>query len=358
MTDTQDPSSVDDAGEWGFAWHTLDRIVDTLDAESLQRQGLGPLAAHRLRARGRTLPELLEREERAAAAANLVAPAVLARARAAYDGTLMLLKGPEVALRYPGRARRFADLDLLPEDAETAQAALLDAGFRLQDREWPPPGYDERRESHHLHPLEWPGLALRIEVHKRANWVRGLEGPPNAELFEAAVPGGHGVEGLLVPDPRHQAVLLGAHAWSVRAMGALRDLIDVAVFSQGLDAEELARLARRWRFGEGWRTTNAVLDWLQGRGPEPLAVKVWARYLRTLREPTLLEMHLQEWIAPFWMVPPRLAVRCAAGAVAHDLLPAPRQTWGMKIRQTWEAATHPLRTNSEHERRRRLRPPR
>jgi hypothetical protein len=354
MTDTRarPPAAAD---EWGFAWPAFDRIVDTLDIESLHRQGLGPLAAYRLRALGRALPELLEREERAAAAANLVAPAVLARARAAYDGTLVLLKGPEVALRYPGRARRFADLDLLPDDAEVAQKALLDAGFRLQDTEWPAPGYDERRESHHLHPIEWPGLALRIEVHKRANWVRGLEGPPNAEIFEAAVPGGHGVEGLLVPDPRHQAVLLGAHAWSVRAMGALRDLIDVAVFTPGLDPDELAGLARRWRFGEGWRTTTSVLDWLQDRGPEPFAVKVWARYLRTLREPTLLEMHLQEWVAPFWMVPPRLAVRCAAGAVAHDLLPAPRQSWATKIRQTLEAATHPRRTKSEHVRRSRQR---
>lgn len=337
------PSEID--------WQFFDRIVDTVDEELLRLHGIGPLAAYNLRTRGREIPSELVREERAAGAANLVAPILLARAREAYDGPLVLLKGPEVARRYPGCARRFSDLDLLPEDAEEAQAALLAAGFRLHDTEWPPPGYDGRHESHHLQPLEWPGLALRIEIHRRVNWLKGLIGPPNREIIDAAVTGSHGIDGVLVPDPHHQAVLLAAHVWSVRAMRQLRELMDVAVYSDGLDRSELEALARRWQFAQGWRTTTAVLDWLMVEGAEPSAIKVWARYLRDLREPTVLEMHLQEYLAPWWMVPPRRALQCVLAAIAHDFSPQPGQTPSVKLRQIARAASHALSSKSDHVRR-------
>src|SRR5204863_952626 len=183
------------------------------------------------------------------------------------DGPLVLLKGPEVAQRYPTRARRFGDLDLLPEDAEAAQAALLAAGFRLEDRDWPPPGYDDRRRPHyHLHPLEWPGLALRVEVHRRVKWPKGFEAPRNEDLFDAAVPSSLMIDGLLVPHPRHQAVLLASHAWGEVAMRHLRELFDVAVFVDDAERDELARVAEHWGFRRGWETTLAVADWLLRHG--------------------------------------------------------------------------------------------
>jgi hypothetical protein len=40
-------------------------------------------------------------EERRAAIATLAVPALLQTSPAAYDGLLMVMKGPEVALRYP-----------------------------------------------------------------------------------------------------------------------------------------------------------------------------------------------------------------------------------------------------------------
>lgn len=340
------------SGQWTIEWSAVDRLLERLDSVAIRGHGLGPLAAYRLRSLGRVPDEELCREERAAAAAHLVAPALLARARAAYDGRLALVKGPEVALRYPGRARRFGDLDLLPDDAEAAQAALLAAGFRLQDRDWPPVGYDEQRRPHyHLHPLEWPGLALRIEVHKRVKWPKGLEPPRTAEILEAAVPSSLGIDGLLVPDPLHHAVLLASHAWGEVAMRHLRELLDVAVFVADDDRDELARVAGRWGFGRGWNTTVAVGDWLLRGGPEPLAVRVWARYLRSLRDPNVLEMHVQEWLAPFWLAPPRQALQRLGAALARDLRPEPDQTWREKGRQTVRAILNPLTPASEHRRR-------
>jgi len=129
-------------------WDAVDALIDRLDADEVGQHGLGPLAARRIRQRGLAVPDELAREDRAARTANLIAPILLARAREAYDGRLLLLKGPELSIRYPDRARRFGDLDLLPEDADAAQAALLAAGFRLQDRDWPPEGYDEVRRPH------------------------------------------------------------------------------------------------------------------------------------------------------------------------------------------------------------------
>lgn len=346
------PYSGTRPGAWPAPWPAIDRILERLDVESVRGHGLGPLCAFRLRSLGRPLPQELEREERATHAAQLVAPVLLSRARNAFDGRLVMLKGPEITLCYPGRARRFGDLDLLADDAEAAQRALLSAGFRLQDRDWPPPGYDDLRRPHyHLHPLEWPGLALRLEVHKSVKWPKGLRPPRSEEILEAAVPSSLGIEGLLVPDRRHQAVLLGSHAWGEVVMRNLRELLDVVLFLDGQDRGELAAIARRWGFQPGWDTTVAVADWLFYDAPEPAVVKVWARYLRTLREPTVLEMHIQEWLAPFWLAPPRQALRRLAAAIVRDLRPEPGQTWVQKAHQTARAVLNPLTPASEHKRR-------
>jgi hypothetical protein len=335
---------------WAVPWPIVDRLLARLDVGAICDHRLGPLAAYRRRLLGQEVPEQLRREERAAATANLVAPALLARARDAYDGTLVVLKGPEVTSRYPGRARRFGDLDLLPADAEKAQEALLAAGFRLQDRDWPPEFYDEvHRPHYHLHPLEWPGLALRIEIHKHVKWPEGLAGPSNAEIFEAARPGTPTIDGLLVPDPSHHAVLLSSHAWGEVPMRHIRELMDILAFVDGTGRDEAARVAKRWGFRRGWETTLSVADWLLHDAPEPVAVKLWARYLRGLREPTVIEMHLQEWLAPFWMAPPKSAVRFAAAAVARDLVPGPDQTWPDNARQILRALAHPFSSKAEHD---------
>jgi hypothetical protein len=338
--------------EWAVAWSVIDDLLGRLDVPLTCAHGLGPLAAYRRRTLGQEIPEQLRREERAAATANLVAPALLGKARAAYDGTLLVLKGPEITTLYPGRARRFGDLDLLPADADKAQAALLAAGFRLQDRDWPPEGFDDvQRPHYHLHPLEWPGLALRVEIHKQVKWPEGLKAPANDEFFEAAVPSVVGIDGLLAPSRQHHAVLLAAHAWGEVPMRHIRELIDALLFVPDADRDELARMAERWNFRRGWETTLSVADWLLRDGPTPAAVRLWARYLRGLREPTVLEMHVQEWLAPFWMAPPPRAAQIALAAFVRDLRPYPDQTWGDKGKQTVRAIMHPLSPRSEHDQR-------
>ena len=274
---------------------------------------------------------------------------MLKRARDAYDGSLLLVKGPELVARYPDAARRFGDLDLVAGNAEEAQAALLAAGFRLQDRDWPPEGYDDvRRPHYHLHPLEWPGLGLRIEIHKHVKWPEGLRPPTNEELFEAAVPSVVGIEGLLTPHPDHHAVVLVSHAWGEIPMRRLRQLVDVLAFVDDGERDELRRLAAGWGIERGWLSTLAVADWLLRGEPEPRLVGVWARYLRGLREPNVLEMHVQEWLSPFWLTTARPAAHKSLSAVVRDLKPKPNQTWGGKVRQTIRALTHPRRSRTEH----------
>ncbi len=332
-------------------WDAVDRLVGTLPPELARDHGLGPLAARRARLRGDPMPAELAREERAAQAAALVAPILLARARDAYPGPLLLVKGPELARRYPDGARRFGDLDLVAGDADEAQAALLAAGFRRQERDWPPEGYDEDRHPHyHLHPLEWPGLGLRIEIHKHVKWPEGLSPPRNEELFEAAIPSLVGVDGLLAPEPHHHAVVLASHAWGEIPMRKLRELVDVLAFADG-ERAELRRVATRWGIERGLDSTLAVADWLLFGTPEPRLVRLWARYLRELREPTVLEMHLQEWLSPFWLAPPRVALRKSLQAVGRDLRPWPNQSWHAKLRQAARALLHPLSPKSVHDRR-------
>lgn len=328
-------------------WEGVDRLLERLPSESAAEHGLGALAARRLRLRGEEPPERLAREERAARAAALVAPVLLARAREAYDGPLLLVKGPELSRRYPDAARGFSDLDLVAGDAERAQAALLAAGFRLRPGT-PPLDYDRH---HHLHPLEWPGLALPLEIHRQVMWPRGLAAPRNEELFAAAQPAKVGVEGLLAPDPQQHALLLASHAWGEVPMRKLRELVDVLAFTEDGQRDELARLARAWNFERGWRATLAAADWLLREGPEPGFVGVWARYLRGLRDPTVLEMHLQEWLSPFTLARPPLALRLALGALFLDLRPLPHENWNAKRRRMLRAVFHPRSPKSLYDRR-------
>lgn len=331
-------------------WEAVERLIDGLEPRLVSEHGLGPFAARMLRLAGNPVPESLVREHRAAATANLVAPSLLAKARSAYDGPLLLLKGPELANRYPDRSRRFSDVDLLAGDADRAQAALLASGFRLQDCEWPPQGYDEHRRQHfHLHPLEWPGLALRMEIHRSVNWPEALDPPANVELFDAAVPASVGVEGLLAPHPDHHALLIASHGWS--KLPLLRDLIDLMLFVEEGQREELQRIARAWRFDRGWVASLALAEWMLADGAEPAFVRLWARYLRRLREPTVIEMHLNSWLSPFWLFPAAGAVRRAGVAVARDVRPWPDQPWSEKRRRIARALFNPLSPKSEHDRR-------
>jgi Uncharacterised nucleotidyltransferase len=311
-------------------WRAAERVVGSRlgDPVAVCMQGLGPLAGELLERRGAPIPLPILQQQRMARVGMLAAPAVLARAREAWPGMMLLLKGPEVAARYPERARGFADLDLLVPDAREVQRSLLAAGFvEEEDPEGIWVGI------HHLPPVRWPGLPLIVELHSEPKWPSGLVPPRKEELFEAAVPAAVGVTGMLAPAPAHHAVLLAAHAWAHQPLGRARDFLDVGALAVEADRTELERLARAWGVARVWSTTSAALDaFLTGRKTVPL--HVWAGHLSDLRVQTVLEHHLERMLSPFWGLPPATATRHAACALGNEFRPAFDETWGEKVRRS------------------------
>src|SRR4051794_28025772 len=110
-------------------WASVDKAIDHMDVPALAAHGIAPLAARRWRAQGRELPETLRQEEWAAKMIMRLTIPLLQRARDAYPGRMLLLKGPEIAALYPPGMRPFRDFDLLVEDAAAAQRALRGVGF-------------------------------------------------------------------------------------------------------------------------------------------------------------------------------------------------------------------------------------
>ena len=205
---------------------------------------------------------------------------------------MLVLKGPELAARYPNRSRLFGDLDILVTDANETQRALIAAGFvELDDPEGLWVGI------HHLPRLSWPGLPLHIEVHSRPKWLEGSSPPRIEELFEAAVPTSSGVPGLLAPSPAHHAILVAAHAWAHQPLGRLRDLVDVGALAAEADPWELDDQARKWGVPRLVATTMDALEAvLRGRRTTPL--RLWAGHVAEVRDQTVFEHHLERMLAP------------------------------------------------------------
>jgi len=314
-------------------WEHVDRLLasspSSLDVLRVHRVEL--LEARRRQAAGLELGSALIADQTRVAVNEMAAPALLARVRAAYDGPLLLMKGPEVALDYgaPG-LRSFGDLDLLTDDAEAAQAALIEAGFQEVFDEW------IYEDIHHLRPLWWPGLPLVVELHTRANWPAAVPGPSTQELFAAAVPNRLGVAGITTLPPEHHTLVLAAHAWEHQPLGRLGNLIDVAVVLRRSDEAEVERLARRWGCLRMWRTTRNAIRALTGEG-RSLALALWARHLYDVRERTVFEWHLKDLLAPAWGYPRRRV----PGGIASEV-------GRMEFSRTWRALRNARRPRSEH----------
>ena len=277
-------------------------IVDLLDHR------LGALAARHWRAQGRALPVPVLEEERYASSMALATPVVLSRITDAYDGAILILKGPEVAARYPEPTMRPShDLDLLVEDSAGAFAALRAAGCV----ELPS---NEAAAQHEL-PLAFPDLPLSIELHRTPKWPDWGESPPASELFAAAGPSRIGGD-LLAPRPEHHAVLLAMHSWGHRPLARILDLADVAVMREELDASEALDVARRWGAEGVWRTTLRAIDGLFYGSDDPWMLRTWARNTPRVRRPTRAEELLERCLSPFAALPPSAAARVVAGALA------------------------------------------
>jgi hypothetical protein len=329
-------------------WTRLDEIVgDARSVADLRHHGVELIAAWSLRQRGLPVPDELRADERSAVIKALGVPSLLSLARDAYDGALVLMKGPEVAAHYPApEVRPFCDLDFLVDDPDAAHRQMVAAGFlEVGD----PARYDG---AHHLRPLALPGLPLFIELHREVNRPVWLGPPDRGELLELTQPSATGIAGVLAPVPAAHAVLLALHSWAHAPLRRLLDLVDVAVVLEHDQDRQLAcELARRWRLERVWRTTIAAADALLGNGASTSAVRIWARHLAAVRERTVFETHLATWAGPMCGLP-RTRAR-AVGRATRILTDAARprggERWADAIRRTRLAIANAPRPQSEHD---------
>jgi hypothetical protein len=327
-------------------WERIDSLLEASASPLpvLRMHRVELLEARRRRAAGLPLDDDLIADQTRAAVDEMAAVPLLARLRSAWDGRLMLLKGPEVALDYgaPG-LRSFGDLDLLTDDAAAAQAALIATGFQ---EVFDPEVYEG---IHHLRPLWWPGLPLVVELHTRVNWPAGIPGPSTAELLEAAVPTRLGIEGLTTLPAAHHALVLAAHAWAHQPLGRLGNLIDVAVTLRRTDLVEVEALARHWGCARMWRTTHrAVRAVLEGHG-RSAGVALWARHLAQVRERTVLEWHVKDLLAPAWGMPLVRALGAVRAGVVATAGPDGSESWREKVSRARLAVVNAGVARSEHE---------
>jgi putative nucleotidyltransferase-like protein len=327
-------------------WRRLDALIDRArSADDIRSHQLEVPAARRLRAVGRPVPEDFVVQERLAGARLLALPLLLERVRAAYDGRIVVLKGPEVGVRYPDPALRgFGDLDVLVDDAAVAHRALLADGFvEVGDPEL-------YIDIHHLRPLVADGLPLPVEVHSRPKWLEPLSAPSTAELIEAAVPGSIGVAGVLALPPEHHALVLAVHSWAHEPLRRLRDLVDIAAVAAAADPREIDRLADAWGVRPLWNATAAASDALFHGGRRPWALRIWAQNLDHVRERTVLENHLQRWLSDFWALPARAALRRVPVTLGDELGPGGGEGWRAKLARTALAVRNASRGRSQHDR--------
>jgi hypothetical protein len=327
-------------------WQRIDSLLEASSSplEVLRMHRVELLEARRRRTAGLPLEPDLVADETRAAVDEMAALPLLGRVRAAWDGPLLLVKGPEVALDYgaPG-LRAYGDLDLLTDDAEAAQAALLAVGFQ---EVFDPEVYED---IHHLRPLWWPGLPLVIELHTRPNWPDGIPGPSTAELLAAAVPSRLGVDRVMTLPPEEHTLVLAAHAWQHQPLGRLGNLIDVAVTLERADKAEVDALARRWGCSRMWRTTRAAIGAVLEGERRSAGVALWARHLSDVRERTVLEWHIKDLLAPAWGLPPRAALTAVRAEVLATAGPDGSESWRAKLRRARTALGNARVARSAHD---------
>jgi hypothetical protein len=240
----------------------------------------------------------------------------------------MVVKGPEVAARYPRPGlRAFGDLDLLVEDPAAAQRLLLENGFSLVGDE------GLYRDIHHVRPVHYPTMPVIVELHERLKWIDGLRPPPTAELLRDGVPALGRVPGLLAPRPAEHAVILAVHSWAHQPLRRLGDLVDVAAAAQGVPADELREVARAWGVGRVWRATEGAIACLFHHGRRTWTLRSWARNLPAVRDRSVLETHVEGWVSGYAAYPPLEATRRALDAVVADVRPAGDEGWSEKTRR-------------------------
>lgn len=324
-------------------WPRVNELVDRAETvTALHAHRLHLYAAWHWRTQGRPVPTELVELERGAAVQRLGAPALLRHVREAYDGPMLLLKGAEVAARYPKpELRPSLDLDFLVPDATAVQKALIAGGFAERE-------VFHGNEHHHLRALEWPGALMRVEVHNTPSWPTWLTPPSTDELFEAAASESVLGHGILALPPAHHALIVTAHMWREIPLARLGQLIDVRVLAQEAEPDELERLSSDWGLRRLWARTDGTAQRVLGgesrQGTFP------AKRLETVSEATVLEAKLAELAAPFRGLPPGKALVATARELLAELLPQPYETWRGKLTRSAGALRQSFRARSARDR--------
>jgi hypothetical protein len=335
------PRSVERDGLW-VRTHELAAKAPT--RADLRSHRLESFEIRRFRRLGIPVPAELAEHELFAVASSRSAERLLQAARDAYDGRIALIKGYELALRYPEPwLRPFSDVDLLVDDSEVAQRALLAAGF-VEVGE--PSVF---KDIHHLRPLWIPGSTLVIELHHDVKWPDGIAPPPARELLDMAVPSRSGVDGIVtLPDELH-AVVLAMHSWTHLPFRSLLDLVDIAALDAGADRSLQAGLADTYGVGRIWQTTRAVVDEVLLGGFRTAVGLVWGRHLMTARERMVFESHLERWLSPVSAYPLRTAAAAIGSRLVDEVRPGQDESWNDKRARIAHALRNAATRRSEHD---------
>jgi hypothetical protein len=327
-------------------WSRVDELVERARAVSdLHAHRLHLYAAWRWRSAGRPVPAELVELERGARVFRLAVPAVVRRVRDAYDGPLVLLKGADVAAKYPRpELRPSIDLDFLVPDPERTQRALVAAGFNE------PPGAVPGVH-HHLPCLEWPGLLVKVELHSTPSWPPWLSPPPVEELFASATATSALGQGVAALPPHHQALVLTAHMWREVPLTRLGHLIDVFLMAEAAAPGETESLARHWGIDQLWKVTDATARCvLLAERVDGAAPRIWNRGLQSMRERTVIESKVAQLAGPFFGLPRPRALAAAARIANSELRPSADETWTEKGKRTVGAIRDGFRRRSARDR--------
>lgn len=328
-------------------WRAVDRLIDAAsEPADLRAHRLHLLAARRWRTRGLPVPDEFAAAERDAVRMTLAVPLVLERIRAACDGPLVLMKGYELALRYPDPVLRpFDDIDILTEEPDAVSHALRRAGFL------PAGGGDDFYDGrHHLRPLFLPDLPLVIEIHRRPEWITWSSAPPTKVLVDAAVPSLTGIDGFFALAPAHHALAVAAHSWAGLPLRRILDLVDSALLAAAAEPGEVEHWARVLGIERLWSLTVRVQDALFAGFAPPASVRFWGRATLDVRDLTVAEVHRRRLLAGFAVLPAHRAVPHALGHLVRELAPSEGEPWFSKLRRTLIALRHPSMPRSAHDR--------
>ena len=320
-------------------WDGVDHLLDGwTDLDSLRDHRLQLLAARRWRERGVDVPAPIMHDERAAIIHALMAPVLLQRIRNAVDGPIILFKGTDLAARFPDPTTRpYGDLDILVPDATAVHAAMMRAGFVVDDDEV------NHLDSHNLVPLRWPGTPLPIEVHQSVHWVTWAPAPNVDELFARAVPSRARIDGYLGLAPEHYALILAAHAWRHHPLADILHLLDIALIAEECDPVALRALARSWQLERMWLTTEAAYTALFRGGPTPRGVSGYCvRQLRRGEERRAFEYFALRWLSALWAQTPRQQARGILRDLGFAVRARPNKSRTKMLRELVRSGTQPM----------------